>query len=160
MGGMDRHGIIATGSPAQVESGIREFVKTAPKPFMLGADCTVEASTDWSRLKRVQAYAEPPRRAGRIPIKRQHIKRIDQPPYGLTTLAFVRAAEKLERRHSGGLKPFGFDVLRKLVRHWLSAGQEVDQNVRVGNNHRQLSRRSVAIRHIYLTCTCMFEPAA
>ncbi len=57
MGGMDRHGIIATGSPAEVENEIREFVRTAPKPFMLGADCTVEANTDWSRLKQAISVA-------------------------------------------------------------------------------------------------------
>jgi uroporphyrinogen decarboxylase len=57
MGGMDRHGIIATGSPAEVESEIRKFVKAAPKPFMLGADCTVEANTDWKRLKHAISVA-------------------------------------------------------------------------------------------------------
>jgi uroporphyrinogen decarboxylase len=57
MGGMDRHGIIATGSPAEVESEIRTFVKTAPKPFMLGADCTVEANTDWNRLRQAISVA-------------------------------------------------------------------------------------------------------
>ena len=57
MGGMDRHGIIATGSPAEVEGEIRKFVTAAPKPFMLGADCTVEANTDWNRLKQAISVA-------------------------------------------------------------------------------------------------------
>jgi len=57
MGGIDRHGIIATGSAAEVESEIRKFVKAAPKPFMLGADCTVEANTDWKRLKHAISVA-------------------------------------------------------------------------------------------------------
>jgi uroporphyrinogen decarboxylase len=57
MGGMDRHGIIATGSPAELEGEIRKFVKAAPRPFMLGADCTVEANTDWERLKHAISVA-------------------------------------------------------------------------------------------------------
>ena len=51
MGGMDRHGIIATGSDADVAAEIRRVAKDAPKPFMLGADCTVAAETKWERLK-------------------------------------------------------------------------------------------------------------
>ena len=57
MGGLDRHGILANGSRAEVESAIRNFAKTAPKPFLLGADCTVEANTDWNRLKQAIAVA-------------------------------------------------------------------------------------------------------
>ena len=51
MGGMDRHGIIGTGTPAQVEAEIRQVVKNAPPRFILGADCTVEADTSWDRLR-------------------------------------------------------------------------------------------------------------
>jgi uroporphyrinogen decarboxylase len=57
MGGMDRHGIIATGTPAQVEAKIRQVVKDAPRPFILGADCTVEADTSWDRLRHAIAVA-------------------------------------------------------------------------------------------------------
>jgi uroporphyrinogen decarboxylase len=57
MGGMDRHGIMTTGSPAQVESEIRRVVRTAPSPFLLGADCTVEADTNWGRIKHAIAVA-------------------------------------------------------------------------------------------------------
>ena len=51
MGGMDRHGILANGSPAQVEEEIRRVVKSAPGQFILGADCTVAGETDWGRLR-------------------------------------------------------------------------------------------------------------
>jgi uroporphyrinogen decarboxylase len=51
MGGLDRHGVLASGTPQQVEAEIRRVVKSAPRQFILGADCTVEAGTDWSRLK-------------------------------------------------------------------------------------------------------------
>lgn len=51
MGGMDRHGTLAKGTPQQVEAEIRGLVKAAPAQFLLGADCTVEADTDWKRLR-------------------------------------------------------------------------------------------------------------
>jgi uroporphyrinogen decarboxylase len=50
MGGLDRHGVLASGTPKQVEDEIKRVVKSAPRQFILGADCTVEADTDWSRL--------------------------------------------------------------------------------------------------------------
>ena len=57
MGGMDRHGLIATGTPAQVESEIRRVVNNAPEQFILGADCTVAADTDWNRIKQAISIA-------------------------------------------------------------------------------------------------------
>lgn len=51
MGGMDRHGVIATGSPAEVEAEIARVVKSAPRQFILGADCTVAGETDWIRIR-------------------------------------------------------------------------------------------------------------
>jgi uroporphyrinogen decarboxylase len=57
MGGMDRHGIIATGSPDEVAAEIRKVVTNAPTPFLLGADCTVAAGTSWDRLKHAISIA-------------------------------------------------------------------------------------------------------
>jgi len=57
MGGLDRHGVIATGTPGQVEDEIKRVVKRAPKQFILGADCTVAGDTDWNRLRTVIAAA-------------------------------------------------------------------------------------------------------
>ena len=57
MGGLDRHGIIVTGTPAQVEAEIRRVVKDSPRPFILGADCTVDAATKWDRLKHAISVA-------------------------------------------------------------------------------------------------------
>ena len=57
MGGMDRHGILATGSPMQVEAEIKRVVKNAPRQFILGADCTVEGNTDWTRLRHAISVA-------------------------------------------------------------------------------------------------------
>ena len=57
MGGMDRHGIIATGTPAEVAAEVRRVVKNAPRPFLLGADCTVESTIAWDRLKHAISIA-------------------------------------------------------------------------------------------------------
>ena len=57
MGGLDRHGILATGTPEQVEGEIRQAVAKAPKRFILGADCTVEADTSWDRLRHAISVA-------------------------------------------------------------------------------------------------------
>jgi len=57
MGGMDRHGIIAKGSPDELAAEIQRVVKSSPKPFLLGADCTVAADTNWDRLKQAISVA-------------------------------------------------------------------------------------------------------
>lgn len=51
MGGLDRHGLLASGTLQQVDDEIRKTIKSAPKQFILGADCTVEGNTDWTRLR-------------------------------------------------------------------------------------------------------------
>jgi uroporphyrinogen decarboxylase len=51
MGGMDRHGILTTGTPEEIESEVKRVVKSAPRQFILGADCTVPNNTDWNRLR-------------------------------------------------------------------------------------------------------------
>lgn len=62
MGGLDRHGILAKGSPAELESEIKRVVKSAPRQFILGADCTVAADTDWSRLRHATSVAHSAKR--------------------------------------------------------------------------------------------------
>lgn len=57
MGGMDPHGILAKGTPEQVESEIKRLVKSAPSQYILGADCTVAADTDWKRLRHAISVA-------------------------------------------------------------------------------------------------------
>jgi uroporphyrinogen decarboxylase len=51
MGGLDRHGALVKGTPEEVEVEIRQVIRTAPKQFVLGADCTVASTTDWARLR-------------------------------------------------------------------------------------------------------------
>ena len=57
MGGMDSHGVLANGTPEQVENEIKRLVKSAPPQFILGADCTVAGDTDWKRLRHAISVA-------------------------------------------------------------------------------------------------------
>jgi uroporphyrinogen decarboxylase len=51
MGGLDRHGVLATGTPEAVRSAAREVLADAPERFVLGADCTVPSDTSWDNLR-------------------------------------------------------------------------------------------------------------
>jgi len=65
MGGMDRHGLIAKGSAAEMDAEIKRVIQAAPRQFILGADCTVGGDTDWGRLRRAIAVAHSTGSAGR-----------------------------------------------------------------------------------------------
>lgn len=51
LGGLDRLGVIAHGSPDEVRAAARGVLEDAPDKFMLGADCTVPSDTPWDNLK-------------------------------------------------------------------------------------------------------------
>ena len=51
MGGLDRRGVLATGSDAQIRAEVEAVLRQAPEPFILGADCTVPAETPWTNLR-------------------------------------------------------------------------------------------------------------
>jgi uroporphyrinogen decarboxylase len=51
MGGMDRHGILVTGTKEQVRAEARSVLSAAPPLFALGADCTVPSDIPWDNLK-------------------------------------------------------------------------------------------------------------
>jgi uroporphyrinogen decarboxylase len=51
MGGMDRHGVLAKGSLAEIEAEVKNVLKQKPKQFILGADCTVPGDIDWKNLR-------------------------------------------------------------------------------------------------------------
>ncbi|MBL8239671.1 MAG: hypothetical protein JNM66_19765 [Bryobacterales bacterium] len=57
MGGLDRHGLLEKGTPAEIAAEIKRVVKSAPRQFILGADCTVDGKTDWNRLRQTIAVA-------------------------------------------------------------------------------------------------------
>jgi uroporphyrinogen decarboxylase len=51
MGGLERKGVIATGTPAEITAAVNRTIREAPERFILGADCTVPAETPWDNLK-------------------------------------------------------------------------------------------------------------
>jgi len=51
MGGLDRKGIITSGNPAQVRTAAQAALQSAPRRFILGADCTVLPGTPWENLR-------------------------------------------------------------------------------------------------------------
>lgn len=57
MGGMDRHGVLTTGTMDQIEAEVKNVLANRPKHFILGADCTVPGDIDWKRLQKAIAVA-------------------------------------------------------------------------------------------------------
>jgi uroporphyrinogen decarboxylase len=51
MGGMDRHGIMAKGKPEQIRQEVATVLKDAPRPFILGADCTLPDDARWENIR-------------------------------------------------------------------------------------------------------------
>ncbi len=50
MGGLDRHGIIVSGTKQEIAQAVREVLNRAPAPFVLGADCTLPSSINWENI--------------------------------------------------------------------------------------------------------------
>ena len=57
MGGLNRKGVLATGTPAEVAQTTQSVLSEAPERFILGADCTVPSDTPWDNLKTAIATA-------------------------------------------------------------------------------------------------------
>jgi uroporphyrinogen decarboxylase len=51
MGGMERKGVIATGSPVEIRQAVENVLAVAPERFILAADCTVPGDTPWENLR-------------------------------------------------------------------------------------------------------------
>jgi uroporphyrinogen decarboxylase len=51
MGGLERKGALATGSPETIRQAAMDVLAQAPERFILAADCTVPAETPWENLK-------------------------------------------------------------------------------------------------------------
>lgn len=62
MGGLDRLGVIATGSREQAVQAVQEALSDAPERFILGADCTVPSDTSWDNLRAAISTAHAYRR--------------------------------------------------------------------------------------------------
>jgi len=63
MGGMDRKGVIATGTDEEIRRAVTEVLRAAPDRFVLGADCTVPGNARWEGLRAAIATAHAYRRA-------------------------------------------------------------------------------------------------
>jgi uroporphyrinogen decarboxylase len=57
MGGLDRHGIIASGSKEEVRAAVEDVLRDAPERFILGADCTLPSDIDWDNIRTAIAAA-------------------------------------------------------------------------------------------------------
>jgi uroporphyrinogen decarboxylase len=57
MGGLDRLGVIATGSQADVQQEVENVLRNAPDKFMLAADCTLPHDVSWDNIKTAIATA-------------------------------------------------------------------------------------------------------
>ncbi|HYK91564.1 MAG TPA: uroporphyrinogen decarboxylase family protein [Acidobacteriota bacterium] len=51
MGGMDRHGIIVSGSKGEIKSAVERELSEASSPFILGADCTLPNDVQWENIR-------------------------------------------------------------------------------------------------------------
>jgi len=51
MGGLDRHGVLSTGSPAEVVRATEQLLKDAPSHLVLGANCTVRPDIPLQNLQ-------------------------------------------------------------------------------------------------------------
>lgn len=57
LGGLDRLGVIANGTPEQAKAEVDKVLSEASPNFILGADCTVPSETPWQNLRAVIDYA-------------------------------------------------------------------------------------------------------
>lgn len=57
MGGVERLGTIATGTPEEVEGMINQILSQTPEHYILGADCTISSSVNWENIKTAIALA-------------------------------------------------------------------------------------------------------
>jgi uroporphyrinogen decarboxylase len=51
MGGMDRHGLMASAGPAEIAREVNRVLNEASRPFMLGADCTLPGDIRWENIR-------------------------------------------------------------------------------------------------------------
>jgi uroporphyrinogen decarboxylase len=57
MGGMDRHGIIVSGSADEIRQTVENVLAQASDKFFLAADCTLPSDIDWNNIRTAIATA-------------------------------------------------------------------------------------------------------
>jgi uroporphyrinogen decarboxylase len=50
-GGLDRHGVIASGSQQEIGKAVEQVLSEAPDRFILGADCTLPGEIPWDKTR-------------------------------------------------------------------------------------------------------------
>ena len=55
-GGLDRLGVLVTGTLEEAKKEVDKVMENAPANFILGADCTVPSDTDYDRLRAIIDY--------------------------------------------------------------------------------------------------------
>ncbi len=50
MGGLDRHGVIVSGTKDEINNAVEQVLNEAPPPFILGADCTLPNNINWENI--------------------------------------------------------------------------------------------------------------
>ncbi len=63
MGGMDRIGVITSGSQDETRQAAEAVLSEAPDQFILGAECTVPGETNWDNIRAAISVAHNHRRA-------------------------------------------------------------------------------------------------
>ena len=66
MGGLERTGTLATGTPDAIRQEVEKILSDIPERFILGADCTVPAQTPWENLKTAIDTAHHYQRVARV----------------------------------------------------------------------------------------------
>jgi uroporphyrinogen decarboxylase len=57
MGGVDRKGVIASGTEPEIEEMVKGLIEQAPEHFILGADCTLPGDINWDNIKKAISVA-------------------------------------------------------------------------------------------------------
>lgn len=57
MGGLDRHGSIVSGGLEEIEKAVKNELRQATRPFVLGADCTLPGNIPWLNIRTAIAAA-------------------------------------------------------------------------------------------------------
>jgi len=57
MGGLDRHGVIASGTQDEITQTVQGVLKKASDKFILGADCTLPGDVNWDNMRTAIAVA-------------------------------------------------------------------------------------------------------
>jgi hypothetical protein len=93
-------------------------------------------------------------------VQRQHADRFKQLTHRVTALVFTGTTQKLEAAHSSCLELVRRNIFRNLIGCWLDAGKEINQDISIGDNHRQLSRSSFVSRSNSSRSFFEIEPAS